>query len=70
MTGPENKQSAAKLDKYSSPTFERHDLATITLGGSPGSGDSGNSSAERPFGENPAEFRDEKSFEEGWDNEV
>jgi len=68
MTGPENKQSAAKLDKYSSPTFERHDLATITLGGSPGSGDSGAPNNENPFGGQSE--RREKGFEEGWDNEV
>lgn len=51
---------------YEAPTFERHRLAVITLGGSPLSGDSG---APTTRG-NPSITGEEKSFEESWDNEV
>ena len=48
---------------YESPEFTRHSLATITLGGSPGAGDSGAVNEENPFGDGPTE---EPPFEEGW----
>ncbi len=69
MSGSETKQNTAESTSYEAPGFERHCLATITLGGSPGSGDSGSPNAENPFGSGTG-AREEKSFEEGWDNEV
>ena len=50
---------------YESPEFTRHSLATITLGGSPGAGDSGAPNSESPFGERLTE---EPPFEEGWED--
>jgi hypothetical protein len=70
MTGPNNKEISLKSADYEAPRFERHDLATITLGGSPGSGDSGSPTSLGPFGSRPNEQNQEESFEEGWDNQV
>jgi len=63
-------RSRAESTSYEAPFFQRHCLATITLGGSPTSGDSGAPNTRgNPEGSG---FHDQetKSFEEGWDNEV
>ena len=68
MTRPEAKQTTQESIFYEVPRFERHDLATITLGGSPGAGDSGAPDAESPFGSS-GNRAEEKPFKEGWDDE-
>jgi hypothetical protein len=72
MTGSETKQNMPASTSYEAPRFQRHCLATITLGGSPGAGDSGAPTEENPFGGSTGfrGSRDDESFEEGWDNDV
>jgi len=70
MTESKIRQKCNKPTVYVVPSFERHQLSTITLGGSPGSGDSGAPNSQSPFGEDSTGARDEKQFEEGWEDEV
>lgn len=55
-----------KKTAYSPPHFERHDLRVVTLGGSSGTGDSGNTGTERLSGTSTGEDKG-KNFDEDWD---
>jgi len=67
MTSKTAESAAKQATAYETPRFERHDLRVVTLGGSPGSGDSGDPNQQLVPG-SPNGEREEKGFEEDWDN--
>jgi hypothetical protein len=64
---PEVQDLDVDAQAYEAPAFVRQDLRVITLGGTPGAGDSGAPTTENPPGGGDPNAR-KQSFEEDWDN--